>query len=115
MGLQISDGRRSGEWTKIRVPSVWEQQGFGTYNYGIRYYGKPNPPAIAREQGIYRHSFEVPAEWQHRRVRIVFEGSMTDTHVRLNGISMGPAHQGGFYRFSHDITQWLKFGGTNQL
>ncbi len=28
-------GRRSGEWTRIAVPSCWEQQGFGTYNYGI--------------------------------------------------------------------------------
>jgi hypothetical protein len=113
--FMVSDGRRAGERTKIRVPSVWEQEGFGTYNYGIRYYGKSNPPGIAREQGKYWHAFEVPAEWQHRRVKIVFEGAMTDTHVRLNGISMGPPHQGGFYRFSHEITQWLKFGGTNQL
>lgn len=113
--FKVSEGRRSGEWTKIRVPSVWEQQGFGTYNYGIRYYGKPNPPGIAREQGIYRHRFRVPREWQQRRVRLVFEGAMTDTHVRLNGISMGPAHQGGFYRFSHEITQWLVFGGENHL
>ena len=113
--FRISEGRRAGEWSRIRVPSVWEQEGYGTYNYGIRYYGKPHPPAIAREQGVYRHSFEVPADWQQKRVRLVFEGSMTDTHVRLNGISMGPAHQGGFYRFRHDVSQWLKYGGTNQL
>lgn len=113
--FKISDGRRSGEWGRIRVPSVWEQEGYGTYNYGIRYYGKPNPPAIAREQGIYRLDFDVPAEWQERRVRLVFEGSMTDTHVRLNGISMGPAHQGAFYRFSHEVSQWLKYGGSNHL
>ena len=29
-----TDGRNSGEWTKIPVPSNWELQGFGTYNYG---------------------------------------------------------------------------------
>ena len=29
-----TDGRRSGEWTTIPVPSNWELQGFGTYNYG---------------------------------------------------------------------------------
>jgi hypothetical protein len=29
-----TDGRKSGNWTKIPVPSNWEQQGFGTYNYG---------------------------------------------------------------------------------
>ena len=24
-------GRKSGEWTKIKVPSCWEQEGFGEY------------------------------------------------------------------------------------
>jgi hypothetical protein len=35
-------GRNSGRWTTIQVPSCWEQQGFGTYNYGRDYhtYGK---------------------------------------------------------------------------
>jgi hypothetical protein len=30
-------GRNSGAWKKIRVPSCWEQQGFGNYNYGRDY------------------------------------------------------------------------------
>jgi beta-galactosidase/beta-glucuronidase len=110
-----NDGRKSGAWSKIRVPSCWEQEGFGTYNYGIGFYGKPNPPGIAREQGKYRRDFQVPAEWQGGRVRIVFEGVMTDTHVRVNGISAGSAHQGGFYRFRFDLTPLLKFGATNQI
>jgi hypothetical protein len=29
-------GRRSGRWTTINVPSNWELQGFGTYNYGSK-------------------------------------------------------------------------------
>ena len=29
-----TDGRNSGQWTKIDVPSNWELEGFGTYNYG---------------------------------------------------------------------------------
>jgi hypothetical protein len=28
------DGRKSGTWTKIGLPSCWELKGFGTYNYG---------------------------------------------------------------------------------
>jgi len=27
-------GRKSGSWATIQVPSHWEQQGFGAYNYG---------------------------------------------------------------------------------
>jgi len=29
-----TDGHNSGKWTNIDVPSNWELQGFGTYNYG---------------------------------------------------------------------------------
>ena len=110
-----SDGRRSGEWAKIKVPSCWEQEGFGTYQFGMPFYGKPNPPGIAREQGKYRREFTVPAEWRGRRVRIVFEGAMTDTQVRVNGISAGAVHQGGFYRFNYDITDLLRYGANNQI
>ncbi len=31
-------GRNSGYWTKIEVPSCWEQQGFGNYEYGRNSY-----------------------------------------------------------------------------
>ena len=32
--FHCSDGMRSGQWTTIAVPSCWELQGFGGYNYG---------------------------------------------------------------------------------
>jgi beta-galactosidase/beta-glucuronidase len=35
---------------------------------------------------------------------------MTDAAVKVNGVSAGPVHQGGFYRFKHDITSLVKFG-----
>ncbi len=101
-------GRQSGYWTTIPVPSQWEQHGFGSYNYG---HDRPK----ADEQGKYRHTFEVPAEWEDRRVRIVFEGSMTNTKVEINGASAGPEHQGGFYRFHYDITDLLDFENPNLL
>ncbi|MFA5046569.1 MAG: hypothetical protein WC542_11650, partial [Paludibacter sp.] len=31
-------GMNSGKWTKIGVPSCWELQGFGQYQYGIKFY-----------------------------------------------------------------------------
>ncbi len=112
-----NDGRRAGTWTTIKVPSCWEQEGFGTYNYGyeFRATGAENSPGFARETGMYYHDFTVPAGWQGRTVRIVFEGSMTDTEVKINGQSAGPMHQGSFYRFKYDITPLLKFGASNRL
>lgn len=32
-----SEGRNSGKWSKIEVPSQWELQGFGEYTYGRWY------------------------------------------------------------------------------
>ncbi|WP_232834845.1 glycoside hydrolase family 2 protein [Pleomorphovibrio marinus] len=113
--FKLSHGRNSGEWTTINVPSVWEQEGFGKYQYGVRFYGQPHPEGIADEVGMYKYHFDVPKEWENKRVRIVFEGAMTDTEVKINGRSAGSKHQGGFYRFRYDITELLKFGEENLL
>jgi hypothetical protein len=104
-----SDGRNSGVWTNIAVPSCWELQGFGKFRYGLE--DKNYTPI----RGDYRHSFNVPADWRGKRVFIVFEGVMTDAAVRVNGADAGPLHQGAFYRFKYDITGLLKFGETNLL
>lgn len=108
-------GRNSGYWTKIQVPSCWEQQGFGSYNYGRDYktYGKN--ARFHDEKGMYKHSFTVPASWKNKDVFIVFEGSMTDTDVKINGKQAGDTHQGSFYRFKYNITDKIKFGAANQL
>jgi hypothetical protein len=49
--FQITGGRRSGTWTTIAVPSNWEQQGFGAYNYGQEAAPK------STEHGLYRLRF----------------------------------------------------------
>jgi len=101
-------GMNSGKWSSIQVPSQWEQQGFGAYNYGQ---GDP----INNEQGLYKYRFNVQKAWKNKKVRIVFEGSMTDTEVKINGISAGPTHQASFYRFNYDVTELLQFGSENLL
>src|SRR6266699_935935 len=106
-------GRGAGAWTKIPVPSNWEQQGFGGYNYGRDREGETNP--IAREQGKYRLRFDVPAGWRGKVIRLVLDGAMTDTEVLVNGKSAGPVHQGSFYRFKYDITPLVRIGASNLL
>jgi hypothetical protein len=102
-----TDGRKSGQWTKIAVPSNWELQGFGTYNYG-------HDKVKANEQGLYKHEFTA-GNWQNKKVFIVFEGSMTDTKIMVNGKQAGPIHQGSFYRFKYDITGLVKPNAQNLL
>jgi len=76
-------GSNSGQWTTIAVPSCWEQEGLGNYNYG-----KDKNIDKADEQGLYKLSFSVPVEWSNKSTFIVFEGSMTDTEVKINGQPM---------------------------
>jgi hypothetical protein len=105
-------GRKSRVWTTIPVPSCWEQHGFGGYNYGNEI--NADGPS-ANEQGLYRRSFTMPDAWRGRRVRIVFDGAMTDATVWVNGQQAGPTHQGAFYRFHYDITPLVRFGEANLL
>jgi hypothetical protein len=101
-------GMNSGKWTTIAVPSNWEQQSFGGYSYG-------HDKIKTDEQGLYKYSFRTDQQWKNKKVFIVFEGSMTDTDVKINGRSAGAIHQGAFYRFKYDITRLLKYGTNNLL
>ncbi len=108
-------GRNSGEWKKIQVPSCWEQQGFGNYNYGRDYKTNGKNARFYDEQGMYKYQFKIPAGWKGKNINIVFDGSMTDTEVKINGKLAGAVHQGAFYRFKYDITALLNFDKPNVL
>ena len=101
-------GMNSNKWTTIQVPSQWEQQGFGSYLYG-------NINLAANERGFYKYKFTVPKLWKNKKIYIVFEGSMTDTEVKMNGILAGPIHQGAFYQFKYDITKLISLKDKNLL
>lgn len=103
-----SEGMNSGKWTTIPVPSCWELQGFGHYNYG-RHKKKYS------EYGLYKTQFSLPNNWKDKQINIVFEGVMTDAEVKINGQLAGPIHQGAFYEFSYDVTKLLRSSGTNTL
>lgn len=101
-------GNNSGKWTQIPVPSNWEFHGFGQFTYG-------HDKDRINETGMYRHKFTVPKDWKGKKINIVFDGSMTDTEVFVNGKKAGPMHQGAFYCFRYDITKLLKYGNENLL
>ncbi len=105
-------GQNANKWSTIGVPSNWQLQGFGIYEYG-----QPAPAGgWPRTHGIYKRTFTTPATWRTKTVFLKFEGVMTDTRVTLNGQSAGPVHQGGYYAFKYDITRLLKPAGEkNEL
>ena len=109
--FKCTDGRNSGTWTKIGVPSCWELQGFGTYQYGMRFYGKATPEGIADERGLYKHEFTLPQEWAGRQILLVFEAAFTEIHVQINGRKAGNGiYQGGYTRHTIDISDRVFFG-----
>lgn len=107
--FMVTSGRNNNRRTKIPVPSCWETQGFGTFYYGWE------EPETSDETGYYRYSFNVDETREGQNVQIVFEGSMTDTEVKINGNLAGETHEGGFYQFSYDITHLLQYGKKNLL
>lgn len=106
--FMVNNGRKAGQWSTIPVPSCWEMQGFGTYSYY-------QDVKDANETGMYKHNFTVSPSQRGKKIFLVFEASMTETEVKVNGRSAGPTHIGGFYEFRYDITDLIKFDGPNLL
>ena len=104
-----TSGANSGFWTNLPVPSQWDVKGFGTLNY------HKDLTNAWGERGLYEHDFTLPQNWSGKRIFLVFDGVMTDTDAKLNGQSVGPVHQGSFYRFKYDVTSLIKSGATNRL
>jgi beta-galactosidase/beta-glucuronidase len=103
-------GMNANKWTKIAVPSCWELQGFGKYDYGFA-----KDSVRGKEKGLYKHRFNVPANWKGKVINIVFEGVMTDAEVKVNGKAAGEIHQGAFYAFKYDVSKLLNYGKENLL
>lgn len=106
----VSEGMNSKQWSTIEVPSCWELQGFGAYNYGHDDFDDR-----LNEYGLYKYEFQVPDSWGKDEIRIVFEGVMTDAEVKINGKMAGPVHQGAFYEFKYPISDLLNYDGVNTL
>ena len=105
--FRCDQGQNANKWSTIGVPSNWQLQGFGIYEYG-----RPTPAGgWPRVHGIYKRTFTTPTTWRDKAIFLNFEGVMTDTRVSLNGQPAGPLHQGGYYAFKYDITSLLKPAG----
>ncbi len=104
-----TSGAQSGYWTNLAVPSNWELHGFGTLSYHRDFTNAYD------ERGLYEHEFSLPKGWRGKRIFLVFDGVMTDTSAKLNGQSVGPAHQGGYYQFKYEVSSLVKWHAKNKL
>ena len=63
-------------------------------------------------EGWFRRTFNVPRNWEGKRVVLRFEGVNYHAKVWVNGQEAGE-HQDGFLRFEFPIQDLVDFGGEN--
>ena len=104
-------------WKTIPVPSNWQLHGYGTPIYTNVEYPHPNvAPKAPRKYnpvGSYRSRFELPSEWNDRRILIHFGGVNSAFYLWINGKKVGYS-QGSRTPAEFDITDYV-VEGENQL
>jgi autotransporter-associated beta strand protein len=106
-------GRSNNVLTTIPVPSCWQTKGFGNYMYGN--HSGNGSASSSTSVGQYTTTFSVPASWAGERIFLVYEGVLTDTATKINGQTIGPLHQGGFYEFSYEVTPNVVVGASTNV
>lgn len=100
-------------WAEMPVPGNWEFNGYGIPMYvNIGYGFNAKPPRIERDDsptGAYRHTFNIPDNWDGRRVYIHFEGGTNSMYVWVNGQKVGYT-QNAKSPAEFDITNYIRKG-----
>ena len=80
-------------WDSISVPSNWEVLGFDYPIYtDVDYPFKPNPPFVPHDYnpvGSYKRYFELPDNWEDRRIILHFSSVRSAFYVWVNGKEVG--------------------------
>ncbi|MDP4240730.1 MAG: beta-galactosidase, partial [Bacteroidota bacterium] len=100
-------------WKEIPVPSNWELKGYGIPIYtNITYPFPKNPPFIDHSDnpvGSYLHNFNLPENWNGRRVYLHFEGGTSAMYIWVNGEKVGYS-ENTKSPAEFDITRYVKPG-----
>lgn len=101
------------KWDDIPVPGNWEFNGYGVPVYVSAGFGfRKNPPYIDRDDspvGAYRREFNIPDNWDGRRVFIHFEAGTNAMYVWVNGQKVGYT-QNSKSPAEFDITSYIRKG-----
>lgn len=103
----------AGKWVNMPVPGNWEFNGYGIPMYVNTGFGfRKNPPYIDREDsptGAYRHEFNIPDNWDGRRVFIHFDGGTNSMYIWVNGQKVGYT-ENAKSPAEFDITKYIRKG-----
>jgi len=80
-------------WSEISVPGTWTLQGFDKPHYTnvVMPFGNvpPSAPASHNPTGLYRLAFQLPCDWENRRVVLHVGGAESYLEVFCNGQLVG--------------------------
>ena len=100
-------------WADMPVPGNWEFNGFGIPIYVNTGFGfRARPPLTDRENtpvGAYRRDFNIPDNWDGRRVFIHFEAGTGAMYVWVNGQKVGYT-QNAKSPAEFEITKYIRKG-----
>ncbi|GAB6012490.1 beta-galactosidase, LacZ type [Viscerimonas tarda] len=101
------------KWAEIPVPGNWEFNGYGVPFYVNTGFGfRANPPFIDKEDapvGSYRRDFDIPDNWDGRKVFIHFDAGTNAMYVWVNGQKVGYT-QNSKSPAEFDITPYIHKG-----
>ncbi|MCH5317170.1 MAG: DUF4981 domain-containing protein [Eubacterium sp.] len=116
-----SPGFSDAKWEEIKVPSVWQTEGYSVPYY----YASTFPRAISRskariphidhamqEIGFYRKKFYLNNKWQGREIFIHFGAVKAAIEVYVNGNFVGYG-QGSMTPHEFNITNFINFDEEN--
>ena len=114
-------GFNDAEWGELKVPSVWQTEGYSVPYY----YASTFPRAISRskhripkidhkmqEIGFYRKTFALDKEWKEREIFIHCGACKAGLEVYVNGNYVGYS-QGSMTPHEFNITKFVKTGEEN--
>ena len=101
------------DWARIRVPGNWEVEGFGRPIYLDERYPFtttwPDVPDDYNPIGSYRRHFELPREWQDKRVILHVGAAKSSLEVWVNGRKVGFS-QGAKTPAEFDVSKFVQPG-----
>jgi beta-galactosidase len=104
-------------FAKIPVPSNWTMHGYDKPHYTNVQMPFPHEPPLVpgkNPTGCYRTQFEVPQNWENRRVVLHFGGAESVLYVWVNGVAVGMSKDTRLPS-EFDISDFVQIGAQNTL
>lgn len=104
-------------WDEIKVPSSWQLEGYDypiytnvTYPWvGNELVVPPKAPKKYNPVGSYKRTFEIPKNWDNRRLFVSFQGVESAFYLWINGEKVGYSED-SFTPAEFDITDYVRSG-----